>query len=66
MKIIEPDICPRCGAEFHCSKSPKCWCYEVNLPLSILEKIEEKYTKCLCPKCLNELNQKSDSKELVV
>jgi hypothetical protein len=38
----------------------------VNLPLSILEKIEEKYNKCLCPKCLDELNQKSDSKELVV
>jgi hypothetical protein len=50
----ELSICPRCGKEFHCSKSGKCWCYEVYLPLDKLEEIEAQYDSCLCPSCLNE------------
>jgi hypothetical protein len=46
--------CPRCGKEFHCSKSGKCWCYEVWLPLDKLEEIESLYDSCLCPSCLHE------------
>jgi hypothetical protein len=46
--------CPRCGKTFHCSKSGKCWCYEVYLPLDKLEEIEGLYDSCLCPSCLNE------------
>jgi hypothetical protein len=53
----EPSICPRCGKEFHCSKSGKCWCYEVYLPLDVLEQIEEQYDSCLCPTCLAELSK---------
>ena len=49
--------CPRCGKEFHCSKSSKCWCYEVSLPVAVLEEIEETYDSCLCPTCLNELSK---------
>ncbi len=65
MKIIEPDICPRCGAEFHCSKSGKCWCYEVNTSILVLKEIEEKYNSCLCPNCLREMNEKGRAKEFV-
>jgi hypothetical protein len=51
---IELSTCPKCGKKFHCSKSGKCWCYEVPLPLDKLEEIEELYNSCLCPSCLNE------------
>jgi len=27
--LIAKELCPRCGNEFHCSKSGKCWCFEV-------------------------------------
>ena len=47
-------VCPRCGKQFHCSKSGKCWCYEIALPLDKLEEIENLYDSCLCPACLNE------------
>lgn len=50
----ELSTCPRCGKEFHCSKSGKCWCYEVMLPLDKLEEIENLYETCLCPTCLKE------------
>lgn len=54
--VINDDlsVCPRCGKAFHCSKSGKCWCYEVYLPLEKLEEIESLYDSCLCPACLNE------------
>lgn len=52
----EPSICPRCGKQFHCSKSGKCWCFEVYLPLDALEFIEANYDSCLCPACLIEFS----------
>jgi len=56
-KNQEPSICPRCGKQFSCSKSGKCWCYEVILSLDVLEAIEEQFDSCLCPKCLGELSR---------
>jgi len=47
-------LCPRCGKQFSCSKSGKCWCYEIYLPLDKLEEIENLYDSCLCPACMNE------------
>jgi ribosomal protein L34E len=64
MKLIEPDTCPRCGKEFHCSKSAKCWCYEVDTSPSLLEEIQKNYDSCLCPDCLKSLNEKSKDKGL--
>jgi hypothetical protein len=57
MQLIEPEICPRCGKSFECGKSGKCWCYEVDTKPSVLELINQKYDSCLCPSCLNEVNQ---------
>lgn len=48
----EKKLCPRCGEEFHCSTSGRCWCYAYDLPSEILEKIESAYNGCLCEKCL--------------
>jgi ribosomal protein L34E len=53
--LIEANKCPRCGSDFHCGKSGKCWCYEVDLPPSLLEKIDDTYDSCLCPDCLKEV-----------
>jgi len=49
---FETKKCPRCGNEFLCSTSSKCWCYDYDVPVENLEIIEEKYSSCLCPDCL--------------
>lgn len=55
MKLIEDEKCPRCGNEFTCSKSGKCWCFGVTVPESVKDEISKKYDTCLCPECLKEL-----------
>jgi ribosomal protein L34E len=50
----EISTCPRCGKQFSCSKSGKCWCYEVFIPPDKLEEIDRLYDRCLCPDCLKE------------
>lgn len=59
MKVIltEKDTCPRCGAKFHCGKGGKCWCFGVDLPVSVLEKVNKEYNSCLCPECLKVLSE---------
>ncbi len=54
--LIEPETCPRCGASFTCSKSGKCWCFEVSVPDSVRDEIEKVYDRCLCPQCLKEVS----------
>ncbi|RLD38290.1 MAG: hypothetical protein DRI89_14450 [Bacteroidetes bacterium] len=56
LNLTEKETCPRCGAKFDCGKSGKCWCFEVDVPPSVLEKIDAEYSSCLCPDCLNELS----------
>ena len=51
---IETSKCPKCGADFHCSTSSKCWCYEIDVPTETMEKLQEEYDGCLCPDCLKE------------
>ena len=55
LKLSEKEHCPRCGADFDCGKSGKCWCYEVDVPSSVLDKINDTFDTCLCPDCLKEL-----------
>jgi hypothetical protein len=55
MEALGRETCPRCKRPFFCSKSGKCWCYEVFLPVSLLEEIESAYDRCLCPSCLADL-----------
>jgi len=51
-KNVEKQACARCGEEFGCSKSSRCWCYEFDLPAEVLAKIESTYDGCLCENCL--------------
>ena len=62
--LIEPEICPRCGAEFTCSKSGKCWCFSVSVSETVRAFIDRKYETCLCPNCLSELAVLTDPKEI--
>ena len=55
MKLIEDEKCPRCGNGFTCSKSGKCWCFEVTVSQEVQDAISKKYDTCLCPRCLREL-----------
>ncbi|MCB0822314.1 MAG: cysteine-rich CWC family protein [Bacteroidales bacterium] len=51
-KLEEPSRCPKCGNTFHCSTSSKCWCYEIDVPAEVMEKLQQEYIGCLCPECL--------------
>jgi len=62
--LTEPEVCPRCGAEFTCSKSGKCWCFSILVSETVRAFIDNKYESCLCPKCLNDLAVLEDSKEI--
>jgi hypothetical protein len=64
MKLIEPDYCPCCGKEFGCSKSAKCWCYEVETSPTLLQIISDNYNRCLCLDCLKKMNKKTKDKGL--
>lgn len=55
MSLQEKEICPKCNNEFDCSKSKKCWCYEIDIPSDILGNISEKYDSCLCLKCTEDI-----------
>ena len=56
LNLSEKETCPRCGSKFDCGKSGKCWCFEVDVPPSVLEKIDAEFHSCLCPKCLKEFS----------
>jgi hypothetical protein len=53
----EPSVCPKCGNNFHCSTSSKCWCFEYDVPADIMEQLQDKYEGCLCPECLKEFSR---------
>jgi Cysteine-rich CWC len=50
--LIEKESCPSCKADFQCSKSKRCWCYELDVNIDELEALEGEYPGCLCPACL--------------
>ena len=55
MKLVEKEVCPRCKQKFDCSKSNKCWCFEIGLETEQLEKLGNEYDGCLCKNCIEEL-----------
>lgn len=59
MEIEEKEKCPRCGQKFLCSKSNKCWCYEIGLDSNQLEKLNKTYESCICPDCIEELKNQN-------
>jgi hypothetical protein len=49
---VVKEICPKCGKEFLCSKSAKCWCYELDIPVETLDLLQQDFESCICPECL--------------
>lgn len=51
------DRCPRCGSSFHCGMhdAAPCPCSTLTLPPELLAALRQRYTGCLCPRCLAEL-----------
>ena len=51
------DLCPRCGGGFHCGvdDAEPCACTTVTLDANRLADLRQRYTSCLCLRCLVEL-----------
>jgi hypothetical protein len=51
--------CPRCGGGFHCGAqdTTPCACGTVDLTPETLVHLRERYTACLCLRCLREIAQ---------
>lgn len=48
-------ICPNCGAEFECLHTADCWCSKIKLNDTTKQLLKERYSDCLCEKCLVEI-----------
>lgn len=50
--------CPRCGGTFHCgiADTAPCACTTVTLSPALLADLRQRYTGCLCVRCLIELS----------
>jgi hypothetical protein len=59
MELEEKEVCPRCQQKFQCSKSNKCWCFEIGLDSNQLENLNEKFQSCLCPNCIEEIKNQN-------
>jgi Cysteine-rich CWC len=57
-------ICPLCHRLNHCDVSPasgRCWCFDVQIPASLLAKVPEdlRNTACICRDCIVAFNTAS-------
>jgi transposase len=50
----QDDRCPRCGGGFHCGvdDAGPCACTAVQLDAALQQRLRERYTGCLCVRCL--------------
>jgi len=55
--VSERDVCPRCGGGFHCGMSDAmpCACATLELSAIALAELRERYSSCLCLRCLAEI-----------
>lgn len=58
--------CPRCGKKFECFQDNinLCFCSKIKISSEKINFIKERYSDCLCPKCLNEIANNSSIKNL--
>jgi len=57
---VPGDRCPRCGGAFHCGVNDPvpCPCTTVTLDAATQAALRERYTGCLCLRCLVELSRR--------
>ena len=55
------DRCPRCGGGFHCSVNgdAPCPCTSLTLAAATLTALRERYSACLCLRCLQVLRDEA-------
>ena len=53
------DCCPRCGGGFHCgvADAVPCPCSRVTLDAATQAALRQRYSGCLCLRCLAELSR---------
>ena len=58
----DTDRCPRCGGGFHCGMADAgpCACTTVSLDAATQAALRERYSGCLCLRCLLELGTPAD------
>lgn len=44
--------CEKCGSDFICNHSAKCWCIEIELSSNLRAYLKKEYSDCLCKSCL--------------
>jgi len=56
-----PDTCPRCGGSFHCGvdDAEPCACTTIKLDAATLADLRQRYSTCLCLRCLAALSAPS-------
>lgn len=57
------DRCPRCGGGFHCGMADAgpCACTTVILDATTQASLRERYSGCLCLRCLLELGRPAEA-----
>ena len=50
--------CPECGSNFTCDGNNDCWCETVQINKREFMLLNEKYTDCICKKCLSQYEDK--------
>ncbi len=50
--------CQKCGAQFRCEGEGDCWCEQVQIHRVQMLEILERYTDCICPRCMKEYEAK--------
>ena len=54
MATLPEDRCPRCGGAFRCGigDAGPCACTGIRLDADLQQRLRERYTGCLCLRCL--------------
>jgi hypothetical protein len=62
MSGASADFCPRCGGGFHCGMNDDgpCACTGVHLDAALQQRLRERFTGCLCLRCLEALARGAD------
>jgi hypothetical protein len=46
------ETCESCQGSFTCGPLGACWCGKEKVPPETLQRLKQKYHRCLCPACL--------------
>jgi hypothetical protein len=58
VSATSPATCPRCGGGFHCgvADDAPCACTQIQLSEAQQAQLRQRYSGCLCLRCLREIS----------